>query len=46
MSKPGPKQHCFTFKEKDIWNKLLMKVTEVQSHIDKEIPKNVFEMED
>lgn len=27
-------------------DKLLIKVTEVQSHIDKEIPKSVFEMED
>lgn len=41
MSKQGLGQRCFTLRERDIWNKLLVKVTEVQSHRDKEIPKSV-----
>lgn len=45
MSKQGLGQCCFILKERDIWNKLLVKVTKVQSPVDKEIPKSVSEME-
>lgn len=46
MSKQGLGQGCFTLREGDIWNKLLVKVTEVQFHRDKGIPKSVSGRED
>lgn len=46
MNKQGLGQDCFTLRERDIWNKLLVKVTEVQSHRDKGIPKSVSGRED
>lgn len=46
MSKQGLGQSCFTLREGDIWNKLLVKVTEVQPHRDKGIPKSVSGRED
>lgn len=46
MNKQGLEQDCFTLRERDIWNKLLVKVTEVQSHRDKGIPKSVSGRED
>lgn len=46
MSKQGLGQGCFTLREGNIWNKLLVKVTEVESHRDKGIPKSVPGRED
>lgn len=46
MSKQGLGQGCFTFRERNIWNKLLVRVTEVQFQRDKEIPKSVSGRED
>lgn len=46
MSKQGLGQGCFTLRERDIWKKLLVKVTEVRSHRDKGIPKSVSGSED
>lgn len=46
MSKQGLGQGCFTLREINIWNKLLVKVTEVQSHRDKGTPKSVSVRED
>lgn len=46
MSKQGLGQCCSTLRERDIWNKLLVKVTEVQFHKDKGVPKSVSGRED
>lgn len=46
MSKQGLGQGCCTLKERDIWNKLLVKVAEVRSHRDKGVPKSVSGRED
>ena len=46
MSKEGLGQGCFTLRGRDIWNKLLVQVTELQSHKDKGISKSVSGRED